>query len=73
MGDFTGDQHGAYTLHNTDYGVYVFVIDGCVSIAGETLNKRDAIGLSELDKLTFISKSSTTLLMIEVPMQKGDD
>lgn len=73
LGDFTNDQQAEYNLHNTDHGVYVFVIDGCVSIAGETLNKRDGIGLSELDKLTFSSKGSIKLLIIEVPMQKGDE
>jgi redox-sensitive bicupin YhaK (pirin superfamily) len=68
LGDFTEDQYGEYTLHNIEHGVYVFVIDGCVSIADETLNKRDAIGLSELDKLTFTAKSAAKLLIIEVPM-----
>lgn len=68
LGDFTAAQQGEYTLYNAVHGVYVFVIDGSISIADEILNKRDAIGLTELDKLMFTAKDFAKLLLIEVPM-----
>jgi redox-sensitive bicupin YhaK (pirin superfamily) len=49
-------------------GVYFFVLDGKVSIAGKELNKRDAIGISETDSVTVSATDKTSLLAIEVPM-----
>lgn len=49
-------------------GVYLIVIEGEILISGETLNKRDAIGITDIDKLTFETKSKCKLLFIEVPM-----
>ena len=44
------------------------MIDGSVEIAGETLNKRDAIGVSEEEMISIAFKSDARLLIIEVPM-----
>ncbi|MEN8132440.1 MAG: pirin family protein [Pseudomonadota bacterium] len=71
LGDFDAGQSGEYELHYPEHGVYVFVIDGSIAIGHEMLNKRDAIGLTELDKLIFVANASAKLLIIEVPMQQG--
>lgn len=49
-------------------GVYLIVIEGEILISGEPLNKRDAIGISGVNKFTFETKSKCKLLFIEVPM-----
>jgi len=49
-------------------GVYLIVIEGEILISGEPLNKRDAIGISGINKFTFETKSKCKLLFIEVPM-----
>jgi redox-sensitive bicupin YhaK (pirin superfamily) len=49
-------------------GVYAFVIDGNVTINGVSLNKRDALGISDTDKLSITADSDAELLLIEVPM-----
>lgn len=49
-------------------GMYLMVIDGNISIEGEQLNKRDAIGISETNEVTINTEGSADLLMIEVPM-----
>jgi redox-sensitive bicupin YhaK (pirin superfamily) len=49
-------------------GVYLIVIDGEILISGEPLTKRDAIGISGINKFTFEAKSKCKLLFIEVPM-----
>jgi len=61
-----------YVLNNPENGVYIFVIGGQVEIAGETLGRRDAIGLRDVDKVS-ISTAKTAqdiseILCIEIPM-----
>lgn len=49
-------------------GVYLIVVDGEITIEGETLKKRDAIGISEADEFNIETNSACKLLVIEVPM-----
>jgi redox-sensitive bicupin YhaK (pirin superfamily) len=57
-----------YTLKNAANGVYLFVIEGEVTVGGEQLGRRDAIGITEVDKFTLSAQSNAKLLAIEVPM-----
>jgi redox-sensitive bicupin YhaK (pirin superfamily) len=58
----------AYTLHDPAHGVYIFVIDGEVTVAGETLGARDALGITSASTLSIESGSSSHFLLFEVPM-----
>ncbi len=51
-----------------DTGVYFFVLEGSVNIAGQDLNKRDAIGVSSSNEVTVKANETTQMLAIEVPM-----
>jgi hypothetical protein len=44
------------------------VVEGEVEVAGETLGKRDAIGLWELEKADIKVNTNAELLVIDVPM-----
>lgn len=57
-----------YTLGGKDRGVYLFVIDGSVSVNGQELNRRDALGVSDTDQLSIQAGTKAELLAIEVPM-----
>jgi quercetin 2,3-dioxygenase len=57
-----------YKLNKEDNGVYVFVIDGDVSINGEQLNRRDALAITEADSLEIKAGTGAELLLMEVPM-----
>ena len=57
-----------YTLKNAANGVYLFVIEGEVTVEGEALRRRDAIGITEADKFTLRTQTNAKLLAIEVPM-----
>jgi redox-sensitive bicupin YhaK (pirin superfamily) len=59
-----------YTLKGTDSGVYAFVLEGDVTINGESLNKRDGLGISETDTLHITADADARLLLMEVPMLK---
>ncbi|WP_299113462.1 pirin family protein [uncultured Winogradskyella sp.] len=49
-------------------GLYVFVVDGDIEIDGNSLTKRDAVGISETNHVSIKSKTNSELVMIEVPM-----
>ena len=55
----------AYDLKN---GAYFFLIEGEVLIEDENLEKRDAIGIIEKEKVNIKANKSSKLLVIDVPM-----
>ena len=55
----------AYDLRN---GAYFFLIEGEVLIEDENLEKRDAIGIIEKEKVYMKANKSSKLLVIDVPM-----
>ena len=55
----------AYDLRN---GAYFFLIEGEVLIEDENLEKRDAIGIIEKEKVYIKANKSSKLLVIDVPM-----
>lgn len=57
-----------YQLRDNKHGVYVFVLEGDVKVNGQQLNKRDAIGVWETDKISIDSGSNSEVLLMEVPM-----
>ncbi len=57
-----------YTPKFKDNGVYFFVIEGEVEAGGQSLGKRDAVGIWEVPSVDVKSKNSARVLAIEVPM-----
>ena len=57
------------TEYHLKNGAYFFLIDGEVNIADETLEKRDAVGIIETEKVTVKAKKNSKLLVVDVPMQ----
>ena len=49
-------------------GVYVFVIEGAVTVEGRRLDKRDAVGITQTDSFIVRAEENAELLAIEVPM-----
>lgn len=49
-------------------GIYLFVIEGELEVAGEKLSARDAIGIEEQQALDISFNAPTRLLAIEVPV-----
>lgn len=68
IGDFTEVKELTYKLKNANNGVYAFLIEGEVEIFGETLSKRDALGVWEVDNLPVKVQANAKLLLIEIPM-----
>jgi hypothetical protein len=57
-----------YKTHTKGNGVYLFLIDGIISVGEETLSKRDGIGIWETDEFSITAKENSRILLIEVPM-----
>jgi redox-sensitive bicupin YhaK (pirin superfamily) len=57
-----------YSIRKKGNGVYAFVIDGNVTINEQSLNKRDGLGIWDIDELTIKADADAQLLLIDVPM-----
>lgn len=68
MGTFDAGQVIDYKLHLPDNGVYIFVIEGEINVAGEELSKRDGIGIWDTKEFQINVKKESQLLVMEVPM-----
>ncbi len=59
-----------YDIKHNGNGAYLFVIEGSVSVSGETLKKRDAIGVEETNSLDIKAMENSEILIIDVPMRQ---
>jgi len=67
--DLDKDSSFTYNLKGEHHGVYVMTIFGEHDIAGNILNTRDAIGITNTSAFTVHTKDASGLLFIEVPMR----
>lgn len=49
-------------------GVYIFVIQGSITVEGQLLNKRDGYGMWDIEKFTLSALTDAEILLMEVPM-----
>jgi quercetin 2,3-dioxygenase len=68
LGDLSEGWKGKYELKDKSNGVYFFVIEGDVTVAGQKLNRRDGLGIIEAESIEITSNSLTKLLLMEIPM-----
>ena len=68
LGNFKKDISREYSIHQKGNGVYAFVIEGDVTINGQKLNKRDGLGVAEVDKISIAADNDAEILLMEVPM-----
>jgi quercetin 2,3-dioxygenase len=69
FGRFDKDFETVYHVRNQDNGVYVFVIEGNVNINGQTLGKRDALGIWDTNEISVKANDNAEILFIDVPMK----
>jgi len=73
IGKFDLDYTTTYTLKKAGNGIYAFVLYGSFELAGQTLNERDALGITEIDAIndSFEVKALTDhaeILLMEIPL-----
>jgi len=49
-------------------GIYLFVVEGAVDLAGRTLERRDGIGIAGVGEVAITATTNAEVLVIEVPM-----
>ena len=69
LADLSEGKEIGYELHKEGNGVYVFVLEGQVTINGQQLDKRDAMGISETASIQIKADAAAQLLLIDVPMK----
>lgn len=57
-----------YTNAFAKNGVFLVVINGSVTVDGQQLNKRDALGISDTESFSITASEDAELLAIEIPM-----
>ena len=69
LGVFDAEQSVHYEVRIPGNGVYVFLLDGSISIDGHDLGARDAIGLTETEAFAIRTHEPSRILLVEVPMK----
>ena len=69
IGDFDAGKEFEYQTKLAGNGVYVFLVDGEIEYDGEVLEKRDAVGVLDSERLNFKTIKSSKILIIEVPVE----
>ncbi len=68
LGDFNESKEMTYKFKDEKNGLYVFVLNGSVKIDDQELNKRDGMGLWNVNEATMSVSKNSRLLLMEVPM-----
>jgi redox-sensitive bicupin YhaK (pirin superfamily) len=68
LGNFDASQTIDFKLHDASHGIYVFVLEGELSIGDETLAEKDALGIWETETVAINIKKDAKILVVEVPM-----
>ena len=68
MGNLSKGKSDTYKLNKQGNGIYVFVLEGSAEINGESLSRRDGMGVWNTDKLEVVANEDARILLMEVPM-----
>lgn len=68
LGSFKSGFTTTYNIKKKNNGVYVFVIDGNITVSGQSLFKRDAFGIWDVDAIDITANTDAEVLLIDVPM-----
>jgi redox-sensitive bicupin YhaK (pirin superfamily) len=68
LGDFDNGSSTRYNLKQKGNGLYIFVLEGNVTINEQALERRDGYGLWDTDGFDLKADSDAQVLLMEVPM-----
>ena len=68
LGEFDKETRINYNINKKGNGVYAFLIEGSVQIDGDSLEKRDALGIWDTEKFELLANQNSRVLLIEVPL-----
>ena len=68
LGNFKQGNSSNYSFKQKGNGLYVFVLEGDVSIENQKLSKRDGLGIYDVDSVSIRADLDSEILLMEVPM-----
>lgn len=68
LGKLDKDFSTTYSLKKAGNGIYIFVIEGDVTLNGEELQRRDGMEITDVNEFQLTAKSDAEILLMEVPM-----
>lgn len=68
VGQLSAGWTDSYVLHGADQGVYAMLLEGQATVAGQRLERRDAVGVWNTESVDIEVSQDARLLVIEVPM-----
>jgi quercetin 2,3-dioxygenase len=68
IGNFMEGKEITYQIHNPNNGIYLFIIEGKAVCCDVSLEKRDAIGISDKTEISINIEKNSSILLIEVPI-----
>jgi redox-sensitive bicupin YhaK (pirin superfamily) len=68
LGNFEAGQQFVYNFNPVNKAVYLFIMEGELDIQGETISKRNAIGIWDTDSLSINVLQESKFILIEVPI-----
>jgi len=69
LGDLSKGWEDSYKLKKSTSGVYLFLIEGKISVEGIELKKRDGLGIAETDIINIKALEPSKLLLMEIPVK----
>ena len=69
LGHFEEGKESTYRIKKSGNGLYIFILEGSIEVGGQQLDRRDGIGIWEVDQIEFKTTSKSDILLMEVPMQ----
>jgi quercetin 2,3-dioxygenase len=69
LGLFESGKDLTYSLKKKGNGVYLFLIEGSITLNGESLSERDAAGITDIDQFEIKTLAPAKILLVEVPME----
>jgi redox-sensitive bicupin YhaK (pirin superfamily) len=68
IGNFNNGHKSTYQIKSKENGLYVFVLEGDVTVEGQALNKRDGFGIWDTDSINILADNKAKVLLMDVPM-----
>ncbi|SFJ28201.1 pirin family protein [Myroides guanonis] len=69
MADLEAGKELNYTLKDPTNGIFLFVIEGSITIDNQNLDRRDALGFWEETAFSVKATTNSQLLVMEIPME----
>ena len=69
IGAFEKGNSDSYTIKSAENGLYIFVLDGEVTVEGQSLGKRDGYGIWDISEVRVHADQDARVLLMDVPMK----